>query len=82
MYNCKFISNKCYQVVKEWKWDEHLGSNPKISARHFELAFQRVQPSVSVQERLRYSKVHELIKSGVGAIEALRKAFKNEESNL
>jgi hypothetical protein len=46
------------------------------------LAFQRVQPSVSVQDRLRYSKVHELIKSGVGAIEALRKAFKNEESNL
>ena len=63
------------QVVKEWKPDD-LISAPSISRRHFEAAFARVHPSVSAHDRLRYAKVQEFIKAGVGAIQALKLAFK------
>eukprot|EP01041_Mallomonas_annulata_P004443 gene4443-8856_t len=45
-----------------------------ISARHFEEALSRVKPSVSATDRRRYEYVHQLIKEGKGAVQALREA--------
>lgn len=50
----------------------HTDTSPCISRRHFEVALCTVRPSVSQEDKLRYDKVHELVKSGVGAIQALR----------
>ena len=61
-------------VVKEWKAEE-TDVNPTISARHFESALCRVQPSVSAIDRERWSKVQMLIKQGVGATQALKLAW-------
>ena len=61
-------------VVKEWKADE-TNDNPSICARHFESAIARVQPSVSATDRKRWSRVHEYIKTGVGATQALKLAW-------
>jgi ribosome biogenesis ATPase len=47
-----------------------------ISAKHFELALQRVRPSVTKQDRDRYGRVHDNLKGGMGAIEALVAAGK------
>jgi SpoVK/Ycf46/Vps4 family AAA+-type ATPase len=44
-----------------------------ISSRHFERAFQKVRPSVSPEDRMRYDLVHKFIREdGLGAIEALK----------
>jgi ribosome biogenesis ATPase len=50
--------------------------NKVICARHFELAFSHVRPSVALEDRMRYEKVHELITNGIGAIQALKIARK------
>ena len=56
-----------------------------ISSRHFERAFQKVRPSVSPEDRLRYDLVHKFIREdGLGAIEALKAvsaALENREAH-
>ena len=48
---------------------------PQIQGRHFEQALARVRPSVSKPERERYDRVHELVKGGMGAIQALQVSY-------
>jgi hypothetical protein len=45
-----------------------------IMARHFEVAYSKVRPSVALEDRIKHDKVHQYIKDGMGAIEALKKA--------
>ena len=59
-------------VVREWSDNKILDDETCICARHFEEAFSRVRPSVSPFDRERYERVHQYIKQGMGAIEALR----------
>lgn len=60
-------------VVREWSdINSVLEEDSCISARHFQDAFSRVRPSVSPFDRERYERVHQYIKQGMGAIEALR----------
>eukprot|EP01038_Epipyxis_sp_PR26KG_P006840 gene6840-9364_t len=47
---------------------------PCITSKHFELAFDRVKPSVSSQDRKRFELVQSYLKSGMSAIQALSKA--------
>lgn len=68
-------------VVREWSDEGDAAeisceATSVIAARHFEEAFKKVRPSVSMQDRLKYEKVHTLIRQGMGAIEALRTACK------
>lgn len=63
-------------VMMEWR-EKGEGvddfSFQSISARHFERAFQKVRPSVSPEDRMRYDLVHKFIREdGLGAIEALK----------
>ena len=44
---------------------------PRIFARHFEIALQKVRPSVAKEDRERYSRVHARIREGMGPIQAL-----------
>eukprot|EP01031_Cornospumella_fuschlensis_P037077 gene37077-45004_t len=53
----------------------------KIEGRHFERALQKVRPSVAPQDRKRYENVRQYLKEGLSAIEALRKAFTEEEDD-
>ena len=62
-------------VVKEWKTHE-TDDTPTISAKHFESALAGVQPSVTATDRSRWGKVHEYIRNGVGATQALKLAWK------
>ena len=72
-------------VLNEWRQEEKNRaksdiavspiSNHAISQRHFEVAFSKVRPSVSPEERARYELVQHFIRDkGMGAIEALRAA--------
>ena len=69
-------------VIREWRAriesssvdDDNSLNGAKILARHFEAAFKKVRPSVSADDRIRYSKVHKYIEEGMGAIQALRMA--------
>jgi hypothetical protein len=46
---------------------------PRIGRRHFESAFARVHPSVSLDDRERHDRIHDLIKNkGMGALEAVK----------
>eukprot|EP00605_Chrysophyceae_sp_TOSAG23-4_P000055 GSChrysophyteH1.ASY1.ANO1.57.1 assembled CDS len=58
------------EVIRE---DRTLATVPYISRRHFDRALDRCRPSVREEDRLRYERVHSLIQSGVGAIQALQK---------
>eukprot|EP00981_Chlorochromonas_danica_P013765 scaffold6852_cov215-Ochromonas_danica.AAC.2 len=49
-----------------------------ILGRHFEAAFARIRPSVSPEDRKKYELVRQLLKEGLSAIEALRRAFLGE----
>ena len=46
--------------------------NHLICKRHFEVALSTVRSSVSEEEKLKYDKVNELLKSGVSAVQALK----------
>ena len=60
-------------VVREWSDASSIVEEEScICARHFKEAFSRVRPSVSPFDRERYERVHQYIKQGMGAIEALR----------
>lgn len=48
--------------------------NLKICLKHFEIAFTKVKPSVTPQDRIRYERVHSNIKQGMGAVQALQEA--------
>ncbi len=74
-------------VVKEWHDEskQQMESNAVSSTnfqnkdtalhpRHFEKAFEKVKPSVSVEDRRRFDRVYHNLKSGMGAIQALREA--------
>ncbi len=66
-------------VIREWYGNSEFGnstSNNVIMGRHFEEAFTKVRPSVALEDRRRYEKVHELIKSGMGPVQALAAAKK------
>lgn len=66
-------------VIREWYGNSEFGnstSNNVIMGRHFEEAFTRVRPSVSLEDRKRYEKVHEYIKAGMGPVQALAAAKK------
>mgnify|MGYP005997112361 FL=1 len=67
-------------VMREWR-EKNLSaagtgqqvkwSPPAILARHFEAALARVRPSVALEDRQRYGRVHQRIREGMGAIQAL-----------
>jgi ribosome biogenesis ATPase len=70
-------------VIREWRSRKDLSIDNSssvtveecgtfISKRHFENAFQYVQPSVSYHDRMRYEKVNILMKQGMGALQALK----------
>lgn len=72
-------------VLNEWRQEERnrlksdiavpVSSSHVISQRHFEIAFSKVRPSVSPEERARYELVQHFIRDkSMGAIEALRAA--------
>eukprot|EP01035_Chromulina_nebulosa_P019028 gene19028-24848_t len=69
-------------VIREWRdniksdVESSRDINPVICSRHFESAFTKVRSSVSIQDRKRYERVHQNIKSGMGAIQALSEASK------
>jgi len=67
-------------VMREWR-EKNLAaapgeqvkwSPPAILARHFEAALSRVRPSVALEDRQRYGRVHKRIREGMGAIQALQ----------
>jgi ribosome biogenesis ATPase len=62
---------------------EHNSSIASISSRHFEMALTKVRPSVAPVDRMRYERVHQYIKEGMGAIQALTAAaaFKPSSSS-
>jgi ribosome biogenesis ATPase len=59
-------------VIKEW---QHTKSDNEeslqICSRHIDVAYTKVKPSVSSDDQIRYSKVHQCIKEGMSAIQAL-----------
>jgi ribosome biogenesis ATPase len=69
-------------VMREWR-EKNLSaagtgtgqqvkwSPPAILARHFEAALARVRPSVALEDRQRHGRVHQRIREGMGAIQAL-----------
>lgn len=63
-------------VMMEWREQGETAQDlsfQSISSRHFERAFQKVRPSVSPEDRMRYDLVHKFIREdGLGAIEALK----------
>jgi hypothetical protein len=62
---------------------EQNSSIASISSRHFETALSKVRPSVAPVDRMRYERVHQYIKEGMGAIQALTAAaaFKPSSSS-
>jgi ribosome biogenesis ATPase len=53
-----------------------------ICARHFEIAFQNVRPSVAPEQRERYERIQHHIKNGMGAIQAIQQATKSMKTNI